>query len=246
MSLWLAFGGIGHAQYAPGQTLAAKVVVYASGSAFAVLDPNQKVKRVKLTGIDAPERKQRFTAQARQLAAEWLSAKPIAIAIDAIGADERIHGRVDIDGRDVGLILIEAGLAWCDPSDEGHLPATLRQAYRQACDQAKTQRRGLWQDAHPTPPWEYRKMPEFDALPSAAPAPAKHCRDIGYDKLQCEDGTSYRALGNRVVGSDDSVYWRRGNTVSGSDGNRYHQQGTSLYGTDGSVCRARGRRIDCH
>ncbi len=233
-----------HAQAAPGEVMHAKVVAYGSATAFAVLDPAQKLRRVKLTGVDAPEKSQRFAQQAQRLASDYLGAGPIAVAIDEVGPDKRVHGRVRIDGRDVGLILLEAGLAWCDPTDSGRLPAALQGAYAHACEQARDQRRGLWQDANPVPPWEYRKIPRFDPPPSRAEA--KHCREIGYQTLQCDDGTRYRGVGNRVIGSDGSTYSRRGNTVTGSDGHRFEIQGKTTYGTDGSVCRARGKLVDCH
>jgi endonuclease YncB( thermonuclease family) len=234
------------AQTSEDSPMRGKVVAYASGTAFAVLDPTEKLRRIKLTGADAPERRQRFAPQAKQLASEWLSTKPVDIIVDAVDKEARVHGRVAVDGRDVGLVLLEAGLAWCDPSDEGHLPPTVRALYRQACEKARSQRQGLWQDANPSPPWEYRKIPQFDPLPSTDKSAAKTCQQIGYETLQCDDGSSFRASGSHVIGSDGTVYSKRGNTVTGSDGNRYEQQGKSVYGADGTVCRSRGRRIDCY
>lgn len=222
-----------------------KVVAYTSGTAFAVLDPNEKLRRIKLTGVDAPERRQRFAPQARQLASEWLSTKAVDILVDGTDKEARVHGRVVVDGRDVALTLIEAGLAWCDPSDDPMLPAPVRTAYRQACDQAKSQRRGLWQDAHPMPPWEYRRIPEFDPPAPQPRRSEKNCRNVGYQTMQCDDGTSYRIVGSEAIGSDGTVYARRGNTLTGSDGTYYTQQGTSIYGSDGSVCRQRGRQTNC-
>lgn len=230
---------------ATSDTLRAKVVAYGSGTAFAVLDEHEKLKRIKLTGVDAPERTQRFGSQARQLAGEWLGAGPIEIAIDKKDKDGRIHGRVNVDGRDVGLELIKAGLAWCDPADVGNVPAPMSEQYTQECTQAKAQRRGLWIDPNPIPPWEHRKIPQFAPMPGAERPTGKSCQEIGYQTVQCDDGKTYRGVGSQVLGSDGTTYTRRGNTVTGSDGNRFEQQGTSIYGTDGTVCRTRGRRIDC-
>jgi endonuclease YncB( thermonuclease family) len=228
------------------ESLHAKVISYSSGTAFAVLDPGKKLKRVKLTGVDAPERKQRFAAEARQLAAQWLSTKPIDIAVDGTDKDARIVGRVVVDGRDVALVLIEAGLAWCDPADDKLLSEQTRTAYRAACEQAKAQRRGVWQEANPVAPWEYRKIPEFDPLPAQPRAAERNCKDVGYQTVQCDDGKSYRVVGNDIIGSDGSVYARRGNTYTGEDGSRYTQQGPSTYGSDGTVCRSRGRQTSCY
>ena len=125
------------------------------------------------------------------------------------------------------------------------LPAEVREKYTQECVQAKAQRRGIWLDANPTPPWEHRKIPQFAPLPGTERPAGKGCQEIGYQTLQCDDGKTYRIVGSQVLGSDGTIYSRRGNTVTGSDGNRFEQQGTSIYGTDGTVCRTRGKRIDC-
>lgn len=234
------------AQTSPPDTLRGKVVSYASGSAFAVLDPAERLARIKLTGIDAPERRQRFAVEARNLASDWLGRRPIDITIDGRDAAGRIHGRVDVDGRDVGLVLIEAGLAWCDPGDEAMLPAATRDTYRAACDRARSSRLGLWQDANPSPPWDYRKLPEFEPPPGPRSDAAKSCREIGYRSVQCDDDTRYRTVGDGIVGSDGSIHVRRGNTVRSDDGTHYTRQGNSLYGSDGTVCRTRGRQTQCH
>ncbi len=229
---------------AEAERMQVKVVAIGTASAFAVLDETQKLRRLKLTGVDAPEKRQPFFEQARQLASEYLDASSLTIAVDAVDADARIHGRITVDGRDLGKVLLQEGFAWCDPSDSSQLPGALRSAYAQACEQARAERRGLWRDAHAVPPWEFRKVPHFSAPPQAA-AP-RHCREIGHQTLQCDDGSRYRGTGDRVLGSDGTHYSRRGNTITGSDGNRFEIQGKSIYGTDGSVCRRRGRTLDCY
>lgn len=226
--------------------LRGKIVAYSSGTAFSVLDPDEKLRRIKLTGVDAPERRQRFAAEARQLASEWLGRTSIQVRVDGSGRDGRTHGRVEIDGRDVGLSLLTAGMAWCDPSDESMLPAPTRETYQTACNKAKASRQGIWRDANPVPPWEYRKLPEFDPPPPPRQGSNRTCRDIGYQSVQCDDGTTYRSVGDDIHGSDGTVYSRRGRTLSGDDGSHYKQQGTSTYGTDGTVCRSRGRQTLCY
>ena len=224
--------------------LSAKIVAYGSGSAFAVLDKSEKLKRIKLSGVDSPGRKQPFAAQAKHLAAEWLGTSAFEIVIDKTDQDGRIHGRALVDGHDIGFELIKAGLAWCDPADIGEIPPEVREKYRQECILAKTERRGLWQDQNPVPPWEDRKIPQFEPLPSTEPT-GRSCRDIGHQSVQCDDGKTYRIVGHRLLGSDGTSYSRRGNTLIGSDGSRFEQQGTSTYGSDGTICRTRGRQTDC-
>ena len=231
---------------APGDVLRARIVAYGSGTAFAVLDEQEKLKRVKLSGVDSPERTQRFGPQAQQLAGEWLGSGAVTIAIDKVDKEGRIYGRVTVDGRDVGLELIKAGMAWCDPADANELAAPVRERYDLECAEAKKHRRGLWIDANPRPPWEHRRIPQFAPTPGAERPAGKSCQEIGYQTVQCDDGKTYRSIGSQVYGSDGSVYWRRGNTVTDDAGNRFEHQGASIYGSDGSVCRTRGRRTDCY
>jgi len=222
------------------------MVAYGSGSAFAVLDQDEKLKRIKLSGVDAPEQRQRFGPQAKLLAAEWLGTGAFDVTVDRTDKDGRIHGRVVVDGHDVGFELIKAGLAWCDPDDIAQVPPSVREKYQQECIHAKAQHRGLWLGQSPTPPWEHRKIPQFEPIPGTEAPARRSCKEIGYQSVQCDDGKTYRVVGNRVLGSDGTIYTRRGNTLTDSDGNRFEQQGTSIYGTDGTVCRTRGQHTDCY
>jgi micrococcal nuclease len=59
---------------------------------------------------------------------------------------------------DVGLELVEQGLAWCFLRYLPEASAEVQQSYQQAEIEAREQRRGLWQQENPAPipPWEYR------------------------------------------------------------------------------------------
>ena len=60
--------------------------------------------------------------------------------------------------RDVGLAQIEAGLAWHFRRYAAEQPAARRQAFEQAEQRARRRRAGLWQDATPVAPWQYREQ----------------------------------------------------------------------------------------
>lgn len=225
--------------------LPAKVVAYASGTAFSVLGPDEKLRRIKLVGVDAPERRQRFAPEARRLAAEWLGGKPVEIAVHGTDGEGRVFGRVVVDGRDVALALIDAGLAWCDPADDRLLADSLRSEYAGACAKARSQRMGLWQDAHPVPPWEYRRLPEFDG-PAFPKGSDRTCRDAGAYTAQCDDDNRYRLAGSAIRAPDGTVYGKRGNSPGGSDGGRHIPRGISPDGSDGSLCRQRGPQFACY
>jgi len=230
----------------PADLLEARMVAFGSGSALAVLGPDEKLRRVKLVGVDAPERTQPYGQDALRLASQWLKGGRFPVEPVRVDRDGRIHGRVVVDGEDVGLKLLEAGLAWCDPADTETLSPTLRDRYAHACDEAKKRRAGLWRDPYPVPPWEHRKIPQVASLPTIAQPTERQCRFVGNADIQCDDGISYRIRGDRIYGSDGVVYSRSGSTLSGTDGSHARISGQTIYGPDGTVCRVRGRLIHCN
>ena len=61
---------------------------------------------------------------------------------------------VYLNGKDVGLAQLDAGLArWFRKYAHEQLPRG-RIDYEAAEDRAAADRVGLWQDKHPVPPWE--------------------------------------------------------------------------------------------
>lgn len=109
---------------------------------------NNQVFRIRLADIDAPEPGQRFSREARAM----LSAK-------AEGRTARVHeqgmdlrgytvARVTVGGQDLGLAQVQAGMAW--RAEQSNVDE-----YRLAEERAREQRKGLWRDISPVPPWEW-------------------------------------------------------------------------------------------
>ncbi len=70
----------------------------------------------------------------------------------------RIVGFVIVDGQDVNLAQVKAGMAWFYRYYQKELSPEDRRRYAKAEDQARTDRLGLWQDKNPMPPWEWRRQ----------------------------------------------------------------------------------------
>ena len=66
-------------------------------------------------------------------------------------------GKVLVGGLDVNLEQIRRGMAWHYKAYQRDQSAADRQTYADAGHEAEDQRRGLWTDAEPLPPWEWRK-----------------------------------------------------------------------------------------
>lgn len=67
---------------------------------------------------------------------------------------------VIVDGADVALAQLEAGLAWWYRKYAHEQPPSQRQNYEGAESKASADSVGLWQNKNPMPPWEWRHRPK--------------------------------------------------------------------------------------
>ncbi len=70
----------------------------------------------------------------------------------------RIVGFVFVDGKDINLVQLKAGMAWFYRYYQKELSAEDRRRYAQAEDEARYERLGLWRENNPIPPWEHRRL----------------------------------------------------------------------------------------
>ena len=145
-----------------------KVVGISDGDTLTVLDAANSVHRIRLDGIDAPEKSQAYGTRSKELLAALAFGKPVVVVWNKRDRYGRIVGQVNVaaslrcatadcpPSHDVGLALIEAGLAWHYKRYQHEQPAAERGRYARAEDEARAKRVGLWQERQPVPPWEYR------------------------------------------------------------------------------------------
>ncbi len=134
-----------------------KVVKVVDGDTVTILDNNTQYK-IRLQGIDAPERKQAFGNASRKHLASLVAGKTVTVKWDKRDRYRRIVGFVIVDGHDVNLVQVKAGMAWFYRYYQKELSAENRQRYAQAEDEARANKKGLWQDKNPMPPWEWRRL----------------------------------------------------------------------------------------
>jgi endonuclease YncB( thermonuclease family) len=137
-------------------TLLGKVIHVADGDTITVLDESHTQHRIRLSGIDAPESKQAFGHVSRQSLVDQVAGQ--AVAVQWLKTDKygRKVGKVVLDGRDINLEQIRRGLAWHYKHYESEQSTADRKAYADAEEQARAAQTGLWRDASPLPPWEFR------------------------------------------------------------------------------------------
>lgn len=142
-----------------------KVVGVADGDTVTILEESDQQHKVRLAGIDAPERRQAYGDRAKQHLSSLVYGKTVVVVWDKRDRYGRIVGRVlarDCSGLtcrysiDAGLEQIKAGLAWHYKQYEKEQAPAERMRYAALEQEARTRREGLWHDAGPVPPWEYR------------------------------------------------------------------------------------------
>ncbi|MEO8156854.1 MAG: thermonuclease family protein [Betaproteobacteria bacterium] len=145
------------AVHATAATLAGRVVGVSDGDTVTVLTAQNRQYKVRLSGIDAPEKKQAFGTFSRQSLARQVFGQAVTVQWSKTDRYGRIVGRLDVDGVDANLEQVREGSAWVYTQYLRELPAEDRRLYREAEREAQFERRGLWRDDDPEPPWQWRK-----------------------------------------------------------------------------------------
>lgn len=122
------------------------------GDTFQILRAGKAVK-VRLHGIDTPEKAQPFGTRAQQYAGELVFGQVVTVHVKNTDRYGRLVGEVMLqDGRSVNQELVKAGMAWWY---KPYAPKDTTLAQLEA--EARAAKRGLWADANPVPPWAWRK-----------------------------------------------------------------------------------------
>ena len=129
-----------------------KVVGIADGDSFTLLTSENKQLKIRLHGIDCPEKKAAFGQKAKAFTSDLIFGKYVTIKQTAKDRYRRTVAIVYLpDGRILNEELLKAGMAWhYRQHDKNPRWSKMEQ-------QARIAKRGLWQAPHPVPPWEYRK-----------------------------------------------------------------------------------------
>lgn len=137
--------------------LEGRVVGIQDGDTLTILDVGKQQHRVRLAGIDAPEKAQAFGESAK----EHLSRLAFGRQVDVRCNKRDRYGRdvcsVHVGTRDVGLEQVRSGHAWWYRDYAREQTPADRQVYAAAEQEARSARRGLWRDAAPTAPWDWRR-----------------------------------------------------------------------------------------
>ena len=96
---------------ASADTLTGKVVKITDGDTLYVLDANYKDHKIRLAGIDAPERRQAYGLASRKHLLSIVAGKQVRVEYQKRDRYGRIVGKVLLDGIDACLEQVKAGFA---------------------------------------------------------------------------------------------------------------------------------------
>jgi micrococcal nuclease len=130
-----------------------KAIQIADGDTITVLGSDSRQVRIRLYGIDTPERGQDFGAKAKEFTAEMVGNKLVEVE----SFDQDRYGRtvalVRVDGKSLNEALLGAGLAWVY---RRYCVAPFCSEWLEIESQAVERKLGLWAGGEPIPPWDFR------------------------------------------------------------------------------------------
>ena len=144
------------------QQMPALVTYVTDGDTIVVKDTNRREHTVRIVSIDAPEKRrrdvpgQRYSNLSRKHLAALVAGKQVLLVIRGRDDYGRVLARIWIGDTDVGLTQVCAGYAWVYRAFIDELQADEQRIYLGCEAQAKSNKRGLWRDTQPTPPWVWR------------------------------------------------------------------------------------------
>ena len=135
-----------------GEEFTGRCVGVTDGDTVIVLREGKAV-RVRLYGIDAPEKRQPYGTQAKQFTASLVFAQDVRVIVHSTDRYGRLIGEVILPSHhSLSVDLVGAGYAWWYRQYARH-DTTLAMLERDA----QEGKRGLWADAQPVAPWDWRK-----------------------------------------------------------------------------------------
>ncbi len=139
-------------------TLQGTVVGISDGDTITVLDDSKTQHKVRLAGIDAPEKRQAFGNASKEHLSGLVYKRQVLVDYEKEDRYGRIVGKVVVNGVDANLAQVRAGLAWHYKVYQTEQSAEDRLEYSRAEEMARGAGRGLWGNGQAVPPWEYRRL----------------------------------------------------------------------------------------
>ncbi|MFC3533611.1 thermonuclease family protein [Vogesella facilis] len=168
MKYWIAaaLGLLALPAAASPSSISCRVVAVLDGDTLKCLADWREIT-VRLGQIDAPEKAQAYGQRAKYALAARVFGRNVTLERQEQDKYGRLVARVLLDGMDINQQQLRDGWAWV------YRQYAKDAAYYGAEREARVASAGLWADARPIPPWEWRRGARVGRTPPALPdAPA--------------------------------------------------------------------------
>jgi endonuclease YncB( thermonuclease family) len=199
-----------------GADIIGKVVAVTDGDTIKVLDGNKLQHKIRLTGIDAPEKAQPYGNASRKHLATMVAGKEVRVETTKNDRYGRVLGKVWVQPRDcpscgktlnVNYAQILSGMAWWYQDYAKDQSAEDQGRYESAVTEARKRKLGLWSEPNPIPPWAWRRgqrtSPKTEAVADTQCGSKRYCREM----TSCEEAKFYLQQCGRssLDGNQDGV-----------------------------------------
>lgn len=140
-----------------GDQIKGRVVGVSDGDTITVLEPGNRQHKIRLSGIDAPEKAQPFGNVSKKSLSDMVFDRTVTVEYSKLDRYGRKVGKVIESGVDVNLRQVEKGMAWFYKKYQNEQPIEDRLFYLEAETKARQERLGLWLDNNPKAPWDFRR-----------------------------------------------------------------------------------------
>jgi endonuclease YncB( thermonuclease family) len=134
-----------------------RVVGVSDGDSVTVMDAQKTQHKIRLAGIDAPEKAQAYGQKAKASLSDLVYGQSVDVAWSKQDRYGRIVGMIKLAGVDINLEQIKRGMAWHYKTYQNEQSPEDRVAYAQSEREARDKRTGLWRDPAPIEPAVFRQ-----------------------------------------------------------------------------------------
>jgi len=130
-----------------------KVISIIDGDTFDLLTKENETIRIRVYGIDAPEKGMPYYNVSKKYLSNLIFSKTIEVQISKIDRHDRFVAKSFLEnGTDISLAMIQNGMAW------HYAEYSSEKDYADAQIEARGFELGIWKDKNVIEPWEVRSL----------------------------------------------------------------------------------------
>lgn len=137
----------------PAHSWTGRIVGVSDGDTITVLTEDKQQIKVRVYGVDCPEKGQDFGSRAKQFTSDQVFGKTVNIDPITIDRYGRTIGIVDVNGANLSRLIIESGMGWVY---DDYCKMLECDEWKKMQDAARSKKIGIWSIKDPTPPWDFR------------------------------------------------------------------------------------------